>query len=267
MVECGRLNLGVACLIPRQCPTVQDRPGPWDLAVDTRVERVELALARLQRSIATGTEVCLQLEAGHDGELARDVVVGAGFEIVDVAVRQGGARVRATRARTLPDFVAPDMGVLVCGLNPSVYAADAGVGFARPGNRFWPGALAARLVSVDRDPWHALGHHRVGLTDLVKRATPAAAGISAAEYRTGLARVERLCRRLGPAVVLFVGLAGWRVAADGTAAAGWQQRRLGSSAVYVMPSTSGLNAHTQLPEVVEHMRAVARGAPARGSLR
>ncbi len=51
-------------------------------------------------------------------------------------------------------------------------SADAGVGFARPGNRYWPAALAAGLVTVDRDARHALVHHGIGMTDLVKRATP-----------------------------------------------------------------------------------------------
>ena len=41
------------------------------------------------------------------------------------------------------------MRLFVCGLNPSVYSADAGVGFARPGNRFWPAALAAGIVTTD----------------------------------------------------------------------------------------------------------------------
>ena len=63
------------------------------------------------------------------------------------------------------------MRLLVCGLNPSIYSADAGVGYARPGNRFWPAAIAAGLVTEDRDPRHALSHHGVGITDLVKRAT------------------------------------------------------------------------------------------------
>ena len=59
---------------------------------------------------------------------------------------------QATRARSLPDTVGPGMRLLVCGLNPSVYSADAGIGFARPGNRFWPAAIAAGIVTVDRDP-------------------------------------------------------------------------------------------------------------------
>ena len=63
------------------------------------------------------------------------------------------------------------MRLLVVGLNPSLYSADVGVGYRRPGNRFWPAALGAGLVTRDRDPSHALRVHGVGMTDLVKRAT------------------------------------------------------------------------------------------------
>ena len=50
----------------------------------------------------------------------------------------------AVRARTLPDVVGPGMRLLVVGLNPSIYSADVGVGYARPGNRFWPAARGGR---------------------------------------------------------------------------------------------------------------------------
>ena len=147
------------------------------------------------------------------------------------------------------------MRMLVCGLNPSLNAADAGVGFARPGNRFWPAAIAAELVSVDRDPWHALRHHGVGFTDLVKRATVGAAELSTDEYRTGFARLERLAAWLEPRVVAFVGLAGWRAAVDRKAVAGPQARTVGGRPVYVMPSSSGLNARSTVDSLAEHLRA------------
>ena len=124
-----------------------------------------------------------------------DVVVGAGFDVDGYDVdgeTEYEVHVRLTRARTLPDLVGPDMRLLVCGLNPSLYAADAGIGFARPGNRFWPAALAAGIASRDRDPWHAFRVHGVGFTDLVKRATVGADELTKDEYRAGYARVERL---------------------------------------------------------------------------
>ena len=145
------------------------------------------------------------------------------------------------------------MRLLVCGLNPSVYSADAGMGFARPGNRFWPAALASGLVTKARDPRHALENDGIGMTDLVKRATPNASQLSADEYRAGAARLERLVEWLEPATVCFVGLAGWRAAVDRNAAAGAQQRTFGGRPAYVMPSTSGANANSRLEDLTAHM--------------
>ena len=242
-----------------------------------------MALAELHRVLQVNSPVELQLFEGDQDLLAlpgdsmgprrfarwqpdplRSVIEGAGFGIERLDVRTGfdgwpAIGVSARRARTLPDIVGPGMRLLVCGLNPSVYSADVGVGFGRPGNRFWPAALAAGLASIDRDPRHALEHHGVGMTDLVKRATPRADALTSDEYRAGLARVERLCEWLRPEAVCFVGLAGWRAAADRKATAGWQERRLGPSAVYVMPSTSGLNAHARLEDLTEHLATAAAG--------
>ena len=93
------------------------------------------------------------------------------------------------------------------------------------------------------------------MTDLVKRATPRADELTRDEYRAGLARVERLVQWLQPGAVCFVGLAGWRAAADRRAVAGVQPDGLGGRPVYVMPSTSGLNARTPPSELAEHLRA------------
>jgi double-stranded uracil-DNA glycosylase len=204
--------------------------------------------------------------AGWQPEPFRDVLVGAGFTVDELTVeseRPEWLHARVTRARTLPDFVGPELRVLVVGLNPSEYAADAGVGFARPGNRFWPAALAAGLVSRDRDPRHALRHHRVGMTDLVKRATPGAATLRRDEYRDGLARVGRLVAWLQPRVVCVVGLTGWRTARDRTAAPGVQAEPFEGVPAYVMPNTSGVNAHTSLDDFVAHFRVVQRLADER----
>lgn len=195
----------------------------------------------------------------------RDVVVGAGFALDELALRTGGGGdqgfiVRARRARTLPDLVAADMRLLVCGLNPSLRAADAGIGYVTPGNRFWPAALTAGLVTRDRDGPHALRHHGLGITDLVKRASVGASELTRQEYVDGFARLERLCGWLEPRAVCFVGLAGWRAAVDRRAQPGWQDRTVGGRPAYVMPSTSGLNAATPLSDLADHLRAAAAGA-------
>ena len=103
---------------------------------------------------------------------ALDLVTGAGFLPRGKVVRKSpGFEFRLKRIRSLPDTVGPNMQVLIIGLNPSPYSADTGIGYGRPGNRFWPAALKAGLVSIDRDPRHALSHHGVGMTDLVRRTT------------------------------------------------------------------------------------------------
>jgi TDG/mug DNA glycosylase family protein len=247
-------------------------------------ERLPFALADLHRASRVGAPVHLVLHAGEtSGPLAdddfpgryfagwavdalADVLVGAGFAIDSLAVDDDNpfwVEARVTRARTLPDTVGSGMRLLVCGLNPSVYAADAGIGFARPGNRFWAAALAAGIVTVDRDPRAALTGHGVGMTDLVKRATPRADELTRDEYRDGFARVERLARWLRPGAVCFVGLAGWRAAVDRNAVAGVQATTCGGRPVYVMPSTSGLNARVPPAALAEHLRAAAALADGR----
>jgi len=236
-------------------------------------DHLPLALAELHRALPVGAPVSCSFIGGPDDvvtsdddlpgrtfwrwsdEALVDVFTGAGFADVRLAGDQPRF-VDAVRARTLPDTVGPGMRLLVCGLNPSLHAADAGVGFVTPSNRFWPAAIAAGLVTRPRDPWDALRSHGVGMTDLVKRATRRADELSAAEYRSGLERVERLCRRLQPDAVVCVGLAGWRAAVDRRAGVGLQDRTLGGRPVYVMPSTSGLNARTSLDDLVAHLTGI-----------
>jgi len=146
------------------------------------------------------------------------------------------------------------MRMLVCGLNPSLVAADAGFGYAGATNRFWAVAAAAGVVTVARQPLAGLAADGVGMTDLIKRATPNADGLTPAEYRAGADRVRRLVGWLRPGVVLFVGLAGWRAAVDRRAAPGAQPAPFGGAPAYVMPSTSGRNARTTPAELAEHFR-------------
>lgn len=192
--------------------------------------------------------------------LLHAVIEGAGFveiEITEDHSDDHAISVRARRARALADTVGPNMRLLCVGLNPSIYAADVGVGFARPGNRFWAAAIAAGVVEADRDPLDALRSHGLGMTDLVKRATRRADELDPAEYRHGLERLELLCAWLRPQAVCLVGLAGWRVALDRNARPGWQARRIGGRPVYLMPSTSGLNAHERVETLTAHLRAAA----------
>ncbi len=254
--------------------------GAWSCMTHLHVprQRLPMALWDLHRVLDVGAPLDLQLLFGEgetdalaDDDVGGrffaawrreelvDVVCGAGFSVDPSSVRVRGDELRlvAHRQWTLADTVGAGMRLLVCGLNPSPAAADAGVGFARPGNRFWPAALGAGLVGRDRDPLDALLTHGIGMTDVVKRTTVAASELDGAAYRQGLARVERLVAWLQPGAVCFVGMAGWRAAFDRTAVAGVQPRLVGGRPAYVMPSTSGLNARTSLDELTGHLRAAA----------
>jgi len=255
--------------------------GAWSWMTHLHVprHRLPLALWDLHRALAVGAPFEIQvLEGDYEGDdlpgddvggrffagwtPARlvDQVTGAGFAVEAGSLTVSGdeVRLRAVRSRTLADTVAPGMRLLVCGVNPSPYSADAGVGYARPGNRFWPAALAAGIVGRDRHPLDALLGHGVGMTDFVKRATRTAAEVTRAEYEAGFERVSRLVEWLQPGAVCFVGLSGWRSVVDPRAAAGVQATTIGGRPAYVMPSTSGLNARTPLSELADHLRAAAR---------
>lgn len=210
------------------------------------------ALAELYDRTAVDDVVAARFARDLDAQVLADVVEGGSFRVLGV-VR--GAH-RLVRVRSLPDRVAPGLRVLMCGLNPSLWSADAGVDFARPGNRFWPAALASGLVTRDRDPKHALVAHRVGRTDLVKRATVRADELAPEEYVAGGARVARLCRLVAPRVLCVVGVTGWRVAVDRRARLGLQPARIGDTLVYVMHNPSGLNAHARVEDLAASMREV-----------
>lgn len=198
----------------------------------------------------------------------RSVVEAAGFRVdaLDLVAthhpdRHPRVELTATALLALADHVGPDMALLCCGLNPSLHAAEAGVGYVTGSNRFWRALAGAGLSSGrgDRDPRHLLAAHHVGMTDLVKRPTTRADEVTRAEYREGLELLRHLCEWLRPKAVAMVGLHGWRLAVDRRAGVGWQPEPLGPTPVYVLPSTSGLNARVPLAELADHLRTAADG--------
>ncbi len=221
-----------------------------------RSGRLAARLAGIHANLGTGGRLSVRLTGDASAGLL-ELVVNAGFESVRIRRAADGVRVTARRAFTLPDWIRPRLDVLFCGLNPSTYAAKKGMPFGRPGNRFWPAALRAHIVPRDRDLRAALTAG-VGFTDLVKRPTRRASELRTGEYDAGVERVARLVHTFGPAVLCFVGLEGWRRAVDRTANPGWIPGGFEGSPAYLMPSTSGLNAHARVEDLAEHLRTAAR---------
>lgn len=156
--------------------------------------------------------------------------------------------------KPLPDVIADDLQVLFCGINPSVMSAERGHHFARPGNRFWPalhagGFTPTRLTADDDGRLPALG---LGITNLVDRPTRAAAELDDRELRDGAAALVAMVERRRPAVLAMVGIGAYRTGfARPRAGVGLQPERVGGAPVWVLPNTSGLNAHYQLPRLAE----------------
>jgi TDG/mug DNA glycosylase family protein len=219
------------------------------VAAPAPTELLPLELADLHRSLPVGARVGLPV-ADVAPERWADIVEGAGFRL---------DRGRAVRRRTLPDYVGPGMRLLVVGLNPSLYAADAGVGFARPGNRFWPalhrsGFTATQLHPEQQDELVALG---LGVTNVAARATARADDLTAAELVAGGRTLRRKVARYRPRWVAVLGIGAYRTAFGAPdAVIGEQPVRLAGARVWVLPNPSGLNAHYPLPRLSAEFAAL-----------
>ncbi|MHA7632697.1 G/U mismatch-specific DNA glycosylase [Corallococcus sp. M7] len=158
----------------------------------------------------------------------------------------------AATGRTMPDLLAPDLRVLFCGINPSLYSAVVGVHFARPGNRFWPSLHAAGftprvLKPAEQEELLTLG---LGITNVVDRATASADQLDAEEYAEGAKSLARKVKRYRPKYLAVLGLGAYRTAFSRPKAKfGPQEETLGDTRLWVLPNPSGLNASYQLPDL------------------
>jgi TDG/mug DNA glycosylase family protein len=251
---------------------VLEPDGRLDLTMFTRtgVATTAHGVAEEVSGPDSGDDLPGRLFTWWDPDRLAEVVTHAAFAVERCDVGAPDAHgittvhLQATWRLALPDHVGAGMRLLCCGINPSVHAARAGVGYVTASNRFWPALRAAGLTDVDRDPRLLLRRHRIGMTDLVARPTPRASDLDAAEYGASLDRLGRLCAWLRPEVLVVVGLDAWRRAAGAPrAVVGWQPAPVGPTPVYVMPSTSGLNARVPLAELAHHLRTAAAGPPSR----
>jgi TDG/mug DNA glycosylase family protein len=163
----------------------------------------------------------------------------------------------AAQNKTIRDVIAPRLRVLFCGINPGLYSGATGHHFARPGNRFWPtlhqsGFTPRQLHPSEERELLAYGY---GITNLVPRATATADELASEELIAGQRRLKSKVKRYQPQVVAVLGIGAYRTAfAQKVASLGEQAERLEDAIVWVLPNPSGLNAHYQLVDLVEHFR-------------
>jgi TDG/mug DNA glycosylase family protein len=158
--------------------------------------------------------------------------------------------IQAAAGRTVPDVIAPGLRVLFCGINPGLYTAAVGHHFARPGNRFWPalhlsGFTERRLSPFEERELLARG---LGITNVVARATAAAAELAPEEFERGGRLLRAKVKRYRPRFLAVLGVGAYRAAfARPKAGVGRQEEKLEAATVWVLPNPSGLNAN-YLPE-------------------
>jgi double-stranded uracil-DNA glycosylase len=166
--------------------------------------------------------------------------------MVDRPRRPAKGDLQAATGTTIPDVVAPGLAVLFVGINPGLYSAAVGHHLARPGNRFWPTLYEAgftpRLLRPEEDV--ELPAWGLGITNLVSRATAAAAELAPEEFRAGRVTLEKKVARYSPLWTAFVGIGAYATAFEHRGVqVGPQEETIGSSRIWVLPNTSGLNAH------------------------
>jgi TDG/mug DNA glycosylase family protein len=156
------------------------------------------------------------------------------------------SEVAAATDLTIPDLLGPGLRVLFCGINPGLYSAAVGHHYGRPGNRFWKALSDSGLTNTELSAYeeNRLLESGIGLTDLVARASAAAAELTKDELGKGGEVFAQKVAELRPQVVAICGITAYRTAYRAPKIVlGLQAERIACSPVWVLPNTSGLNAH------------------------
>jgi TDG/mug DNA glycosylase family protein len=163
----------------------------------------------------------------------------------------------------LKDRIEPGVRVLFVGINPGVRSAITGHHFAGFSNRFWrllfDSALVPERITFRDDV--RLPEWGLGITNLIARPTPGIDTLKPAEFVASRAALLRKIRRYRPLTVALVGVTLFRALFPEKRRAvvtlGPQPERLGESAVFVLPNTSGRNANFSYDEMLEAFKALA----------
>ena len=169
---------------------------------------------------------------------------------------------------TLPDYLKPGLDIVLIGLNPSTRSVEAGHYFANPRNRFWAALSAADVVGRPVGPEDdvSLLRHGIGFTDVVKRPTSQASGLTAVDYRRDAPVLREKLVRHAPRIACFHGLTAYRaylrhgegIKRAGNVELGRQDLMIGSSRVFVLPNPSPANARYSLDELASWYRELNR---------
>jgi G:T/U-mismatch repair DNA glycosylase/8-oxo-dGTP pyrophosphatase MutT (NUDIX family) len=123
-------------------------------------------------------------------------------------------------------------------------SAAAQAHFANPRNDFWRLLQAARFTSRLLEPSEQLEllQEGIGVTNAAYRTTPGSGDLRREDFAGSAERLDGLARDLAPRWLGFVGKEAYRGAFNERPELGVQERTLGETQLFVLPSTSPANA-------------------------
>ncbi len=163
----------------------------------------------------------------------------------------------------VPDVLAPGLTAVFCGINPGRVSAAAAAHFANPRNDFWRLLHAAGFTPRLLDPSEQaellpLGW---GVTNAALRTTPGSGDLRKGDFDGSAARLGLIAAELRPRAIGFVGKEAYRGTFGERPELGLQERRLGATELFVLPSTSPANASVPWAERLRWFRAFRKRLP------
>jgi TDG/mug DNA glycosylase family protein len=159
-------------------------------------------------------------------------------------VEQSPGRLPPAIDSAVPDILGPGLQAVFCGINPGRASAAAGAAFANPRNDFWRLLHAAgftpRLLAPEEQ--QLLLDFGYGLTNAARRTTRGSNELRRADFAGAAERLAAVAADLQPRAIAFVGKAAYQGTYRERPQLGLQERRLGDTLLFVLPSTSPANA-------------------------
>ena len=137
----------------------------------------------------------------------------------------------------LPDLLAPNLRIVICGSAAGQKSADVGNYYAGPGNLLWETLFETGLTPRQLAPeeWRSLLDFGIGLTDLVKDQSGADRGV---KFEGGK-ELRRKIRECAPGMLVFNGKRAAKEYLDmPTVVHGLLPHTVGATKLFVCPSTS-----------------------------
>ena len=162
-----------------------------------------------------------------------------------------------TATSAVPDVLAPGLACIFCGINPGRASAAAAAHFANPRNDFWrllhDAGFTPRLLEPSEQ--FELLSFGYGVTNAAARTTPGSGDLRRGDF--DVASFEDRIRAVAPRAVAFVGKEAYRGLYGERPAFGPQHRPIGSTGLFVLPSTSPANAAVSYAERLHWFGALA----------